>query len=222
MRVGLIGDLHGHAAPALEWIDHVQPDFCLQAGDYWCYEVEWPVPVYWICGNHEHPVTMGRIIHGQFEFHENNRWLMGGLEDVMGVRVMALPGLPQMRSGPGPAKYPPKVYELCMTRVGEPVDVLLSHGCGFPFGSWGYDGKRMKSVFINFEEAGITSLIRAVRPAHAVSGHNHRFAEEMHEGIHCLRLGHRPSTMFHMLEFEVSDDTGGDDTEAAGGDTEDL
>ena len=200
LRIGLIGDLHGFPEPALEWISRTEPDFCLQAGDYWSYAVEWPVPVYWIFGNHEHGPTIRAIIDGSYEFHPNNRWLKGGVEIIDGVSVMALPGLPQARSGPGPAHYPPNVYEECMNHEGEDIDIFLSHGCGFEFGCMAHDANTHEVEYINFEEPPITDLIRFVRPLLAVSGHNHRFAKEEHEGIKCIRLGHRSNSMFHMIE----------------------
>lgn len=202
LRIGLLGDLHGFTLEAKAWMRRVEPDFCIQAGDYWSYDEEWSVPVYWIFGNHERGAAIRGIIDGTYPLPENNRWLMGGITDIQGVSVMALPGLPQARGGPGPASYPPRVYELCRKQAGKHVDVFVSHGCGFRFGCMARDLNTGRTEFFNFEEPGITDLIRLVRPTYAVSGHNHRFEVEDHEGITCIRLGHRPPHLCHMIEVE--------------------
>jgi len=203
MRIGLLGDLHDNPAPADRWIRIVQPDFCIQVGDYWCYDHPWSVPVYWMFGNHERDSYLKRIVAGKFEFPVNSHWLKGGIADIHGVRVMALPGLPKPGDAPGPAWYPPKVYELCRSQIGERVDILASHGCGFPFWHFLFNRVTMRSVRKNFEEPNITDLIRQVRPTYAVSGHNHRFAIEEHEGITCIRLGDTKHTgsFAHLIEI---------------------
>jgi len=202
LRIGLIGDLHGSTLNARNWMLRTRPDFCLQVGDYWSYDEEWPVPVYWIFGNHERGEAVRGLINGTYPSPENNRWLMGGISDIMGVSVMALPGLPQSRGGPGPAKYPPRVYQLCQKQAGKHVDIFISHGCGFKFGTMARDLNTGRTEFFNFEESDITDLIKIVQPTYAVSGHNHMYAVEEHEEIRCIRLGHRPSELTHMIEVE--------------------
>jgi len=202
--IGCLGDLHGSTAnieATKEWMNRIQPDFVLQVGDFWAYDIEWPCPLYWVMGNHEHGPTIQKIIKGEFDFPPNNHWLMGGMENIQGVNVMVLPGLPQSRLEPGPAYYPPKVYELCMEQKDEPVDIFMSHGAGFAFGGFLYNGVNRKSEWVDFEESNITELIRVVKPQYAISGHNHRYAVETHEGITCIRLGCKPSDMFHVLEW---------------------
>ena len=189
MRIGLLGDLHGEPDLAEEWIRRAEPDFCLQAGDYWCYDHPWSVPVYWMFGNHERGDYIKQIISGRFTFPTNSHWLQGGVEEIHSITVMALPGWPKPGSDPGPAGYPQPVYDLCMEQADQPVDILISHGCGFPFADWMYDRSQIKPVLRNFEEHDITTLIKKVRPTYAVSVHNHRYAIEEHEGISCIRLG---------------------------------
>lgn len=189
MRIGLLGDLHSEPDLAEEWIRKVEPDFCLQMGDYWCYDHPWSVPVYWMFGNHERGDYIKQIISGKFDYPTNSHWLMGGIEEIHGITVMALPGWPKPGDAPGPAGYPQPVYDLCMEQAGQPVDILISHGCGFQFNNWMYDRTRMKPVLRNFEEHNITTLIKKVRPTYAVSGHNHRFLIEEQEGISLIRLG---------------------------------
>ena len=182
----------------------MEPDFCIQVGDYWNYNHIWSVPVYWMFGNHERGEDIKRVIDGSFKHPTNSHWLMGGIEEINGVRVMALPGLPQVRPGPGPANYPPKVYELCMQQAGEDVDIFASHGCGFPFPNWVFDSGHRKSIMKNLEEPDITRLIKQVQPTYAVSGHNHKYAVEEHSGICCIRLGHTEQSggFAHIVEFE--------------------
>jgi predicted phosphodiesterase len=203
--IGCLGDLHGSTTnieATKEWMNRIQPSFVLQVGDFWAYEEEWPVPLFWCFGNHEHGPTIQKIIKGEFEFPPNNHWLMGGMENIQGVNVMVLPGLPQSRLEPGPAHYPPKVYELCMEQKYQPVDIFLSHGCPFEFWNFLYNGATRKSERINFEEPDITELVRQVKPKYsAVNGHNHRFSIDVHEGITCIRLGAKPSDMFYVLEI---------------------
>ena len=212
LRIGLLGDLHGNSLDAKSWIRRTQPDFCIQVGDYWLYDEEWSVPMYWIFGNHERSKAVRGLIDGTYPLSENNRWLMGGLVDIQGVSVMALPGLPQARGAPGPAHYPPKVYELCRRQAGAHVDLFVSHGCGFLFGAMARDIRTGRTEFLNFEEEPITELIRLVRPTYAVSGHNHRFAVEENEGITCIRLGHRAGSLAHMVEIEPRSQVSGADT----------
>lgn len=197
MRIGLFGDLHGQQGmvfAAIEWIERTNPDFCLQAGDYWSYDVEWPCPVYWILGNHEDMGTAIQIMSGNYKFPKNSYCLQGGITEIRGVRVMSLPGLPQERLSPGPSHYPQIAYNTCMKESKKQVDIFLSHGCGFPF--WGVIGNERR----NFEEKDITELIRKVKPKYAVSGHNHIYANEEHKGITCIRLGMNPSDFVTMIE----------------------
>jgi len=205
MRIGLIGDLHanieGGLAAAIEWMERTEPDFCLQVGDFWSYDVEFPVPVHWIFGNHERSRDVNAILEGSHEFPPNNHWLIGGLSEIEGVTVMALPGLTTSRGGPGPASFPPNVYSLCWEQAHDRrVDIFLSHGAAFPFWHFGWDDIAKKGIRINFEEPDITELVRWVGPTHAVSGHNHRFAIEEFEGITCFRLGSAPNHFAHMIE----------------------
>ncbi len=191
IRIGLIGDLHGKSTLAHDWIRKNSPDFCLQVGDYWSYEQEWKVPVYWIFGNHENFKYVNMIANGDVELHENNIWLRGGVVNVEGINIMALPGLPQSRSTAGPAGFSKDIYQLCLSQAEEfDVEIFISHGCAFPFFGWGFDKKKQSSAFVNFEEVEITNLVKKVRPKYAVSGHNHVYKKEVHEGIDCIRLGH--------------------------------
>lgn len=193
VNIGLIGDLHGRESEAAEWMRRVQPDFCLQVGDYYCYDAEWPVPVYWILGNHEELRAVRMLRYDDYPLPANNTWLRGGLYEIHGITVMALPGLPQYRQGPGPARFEEDIYDACMEQADEDVDVLISHGCAFPFEGW------VGSRFKDFEEPAITELARAVQPTYAVSGHNHIFAEEEHEGITCIRMGEVPNDFTYGL-----------------------
>lgn len=203
MRIGLIGDLHGETDAVIEWMERTEPDFCLQVGDYWkpCYDTAWPVPLYWIFGNHEMGSYVRALIDGTHQEPINNHWLMGGAVDIHGVTVMALPGLPSAGSGFGPASFPPNVYSLCWEQAEESkVDIFISHGAAFPFWHFTWDPVLNKRARINFEEPEITELVRRVHPTHAVSGHNHRFADEEFEGVHCIRLGMSPRNFTHMIE----------------------
>jgi hypothetical protein len=191
--IGLLGDLHGKPLEALDWINRIQPDFCLQVGDYCCYDTWWPVPVYWIFGNHEHPLMVQWLQQGNNPLPPNNNWLPGGLYDINGVSVMALPGLPQKRPGPGPAGFDEDVYDLCMSRSGEHVDIFISHGCAFPFSAF------VGSQYMQLEETAITQLVCAASPSFAVSGHNHSFAVESHGGVVCIRMGEVPTDFTYVL-----------------------
>ena len=206
MRIGLIGDIHGQRGVhvAREWMSRTLPDFCLQIGDYWspAYYEDWPVPVHWIFGNHEKMDVVRSLVDGTWEERENNHWLMGGLIEIQGIVVMALPGLPSKKGDPGPASFPPRVYEECWDHAHDmKVDVFISHGAPFPFWGFTYDSDLKKNVRINFEEPPITDLVRRIKPKIAVSGHNHRFSIEDHEGIQCIRMGWDNKDLTHMIEL---------------------
>jgi len=203
MMVGLIGDIHGYerCQDVIDWINIVEPDFCLQVGDYLSYNVEWPVPVFWIFGNHEHGPIIKRYIEGTWEEPINNHWLMGGIVNIKGINIMSLPGLPNSRLEPGPARYPQNVYDLCIEQANMPVDIFISHGCGYPFWVWVYDKNIAKSKKVNREEQDITELISKVKPQYAVSGHNHRYAFETYDGVSLIRLGAEKIDMFYIIEL---------------------
>jgi predicted phosphodiesterase len=203
MRIGLLGDLHGKTDAAIEWMERTEPDFCLQVGDYWspCYDTEWPIETHWIFGNHERGEVARGLIDGTREQPPNNHWLEGGIVEIQGVTVMALPGLPAPGQGFGPASFPPNVYSLCWEQAQEhDVDVFISHGAPFPFWHFTWDPVANKRVRVNFEEPEITELVRRAAPTYAVSGHNHRFALEEFEGVQCIRLGMAPKSFTYMIE----------------------
>lgn len=206
MTIGLIGDLHADVYPkniiaVMDYMEQLDVDFCLQVGDYLAYNIHWERPLFWITGNHEDGPVLKEYINGSYKEPPNNHWLMGGLVNIAGINVMALPGLPNSRQKPGPARYPENVYNLCMEQSDEPVDIFISHGCGYPFWVWTYDKKISKSKMVNREEDDITSLIKKVKPKIAVSGHNHRFDHIVEDGIEFVRLGFKPQEMFYTIEI---------------------
>ena len=196
--IGLIGYIHvnlNNIELVQNWINEVSPDFCLQVGDYFAYDVEWNCPVYWIFGNHENGQVIQEILANNHVHPKNNNWLIGGHTKIQGVNIMALPGLPQNRMTPGPAKFPVNVYKLCWEYEGD-IDIFISHGCAFPFFSM------IGNELINCEEKEITELVRKVRPKVAVSGHNHKFEKSEQEGIRCVRLGCMGKELIDVLMVE--------------------
>ncbi len=185
MRLAIFGDLHANPDRALKFIDRMEPDSCLQVGDYKCYGVLWPVPFYWIAGNHEERKTIVDIIDGKLTLPRNNTLLRAGIvHNICGLKVVGLPGLNRINPAPGQASFPRAAMERCL-EIDESlkIDIFLSHGCGFPFWIDVY-GHR-----INAEETAITNLIRRLKPKIAISGHNHFFADEIYDKIRCIRLG---------------------------------
>ena len=162
----------------------MEPDVCLQAGDFWCYETEWPVPMYWIAGNHERGKVIQDVLKGKHKLPRNSIMLKGGyVKEICGLKVLPLPAKNRVDAAPGPASFTRHAYECCWNHKGQDIDIFLSHGCGFEF---------VVNAFgriINGEEEPITELIRRLKPKIAISGHCHTFANEFHEGIRCLRMG---------------------------------
>lgn len=194
MKIAIFGDLHGFTKPPIRFIETFEPDICLQTGDYFAYEQKWPVPFYWIFGNHEdinYPKPLPR----------NSFQLTGGVHNINGLNIMALPGLPQKRQTAGPAGFSQEDYEKCLSAT-EIIDIFISHGAGFPF-------KRFRGIkFQNLEEKAITLLLQQHKPRIAASGHNHEYELIEYEGITCIRLDcvlhnndRRLSGFAHLLEL---------------------
>ncbi len=208
MRIGLIGDVHGRPEWALRQIELAQPDFCIQVGDYWAYDQEWPVPVHWIFGNHEQRDVAFAITAGVFPLPNNSIWQPGGeIVAIGGLNVVFLPAKIRIDPSPGPAGYEEGIWRKCLALAGQKVDLLVSHGCAFPFEVW------LGARKIQCEESGITLLARRLRPRAAVSGHNHENAKEEHEGIACLRLGSASVSHGGFRILEIDNDTGRDQSE---------
>lgn len=176
-KVGICGDLHGRIPEKLmRDIELSQPDFILQVGDYWHYQTDWPVPVYWITGNHEN------LMQTMSKTPQNNFMLESGLHSIEGINIVALPSIPMPGNDPGPVFFEEEDYEKCMA-IEEHVDIFMSHGCGYPF---------IVSVFGDFiqvEDKRITELINKLQPVYAISGHNHEYQRDIQNGIQLIRLG---------------------------------
>jgi len=202
IKILALGDLHGSPiAPELSRImDLSEPDFILQVGDYSCYNVSWPFPLYFITGNHEvmngYKAPIDKIKAGKYILPNNNNMLTAGLQNIMGINVVALPSVPMPGAAPGPALFTPEDYDACMT-VKEPVDVFVSHGCGFPF--WVYIGNQRKQV----EDQAVTKLLKHLNPKYAISGHNHLYEKIEQDGIQLIRLGCNRPDAYHLLIFDA-------------------
>jgi predicted phosphodiesterase len=184
MKMAVFGDMHGSPDWALKIIDLAEPDACIQTGDYWCYDTPWPIPFYWIAGNHEQPNTVEKIEAGTYELPRNNIMLKGGwIHEICGRRVLPLPAKIKMGGAPGPAAFMHEDYERCLRHAGQKIDILLSHGCGFRFVCNSF-GKT-----IDCEEGKITEMVCRIRPQIAISGHNHKFEDKAYDGIRCIRMG---------------------------------
>lgn len=187
--IGLIGDLHGRTPlQTYRGMKMSEPDFCLQVGDYGCYGMSWPVPVYWIEGNHD--LCMGAY---QSTFATNNFNLKAGLHNIQGIKILALPSQLSPEIAPGPAIINMEDWEECYA-VEEPVDIVLSHGCGFPFYCW------VSGKYILVEDLMITKLLQKIKPKIAISGHNHFYAKEEQDGIQLIRMGLED---YDLIELEA-------------------
>jgi len=199
-KIGLIGDVHGRFSPELKRLLEIsEPDFCLQAGDYSCYHVNWPTPVYFITGNHEvmnnAKAPIQDIQNGIITLPHNNIMLTAGLHNVEGVNIVALPAKPMIGVLPGPALYQQEDYDQCWA-VNDKVDIFISHGCGFPFLC--FVGSRQ----INVEDITITKLIQHLTPMYAVSGHNHLYEKKEENGIQLYRMGTNHSHIYDLITIE--------------------
>lgn len=175
-------------------------DLCLQAGDYYCYGERWPIPVYWIQGNHEDPDVVGPLREaGEIrEIATNNFYLPGGRHEIEGVVVVALPGMFQWRHEAGPALFYEDDYEACWSAADEgPVDILISHDCGYPFPIM--VGRTVKNV----ENERITELIDHLQPTYAVSGHNHVYEVQDVGATRLIRLADEGAGFCHQIEVGV-------------------
>lgn len=188
-KIALIGDLHGRWKETYEILDNIEVDFALQVGDYWCYDVEWPVPVYWIMGNHEDLHHYRRIatndIGAVVQCARNNFWLNRVYTvEVAGVTILPINSVPSSRYAPGPANA--SVAETTLIpemNHGKDIDILLSHGAGHFFPCL------VDHQIVNCEDIAITNLIETFSPRYAVSGHNHTYSMDNYGSTTCIRLG---------------------------------
>jgi predicted phosphodiesterase len=145
MKIGLIGDLHGDQVEKFSEIERYleisEPDFCLQVGDYWT-PINWPIPVFWIPGNHERFVN--RIHYGEIVEPLNSRILETGILEFGGIRILALAAIPNPSFAPGAVNYKSENLEFCMAQ--RDIDIFLSHSPGFPFFGYGPQG------FMDFQD----------------------------------------------------------------------
>lgn len=196
MKIGILGDLHGDQvekfSEIVRYLEISEPDFCLQVGDYWT-PVNWPIPVFWIPGNHERFVN--RIHNGEIVEPLNSRILETGILEFGGIRILALAAIPNPSFVPGPVNYKSEDLEFCKAQKN--IDIFLSHSPGFPFIGLGPKG------FMNFEDENITAILEKVKPKYAVSGHIHEFKKEQVKGITLIRLGsvHNSTQFYDMIEL---------------------
>jgi hypothetical protein len=146
-------------------------------------------------GNHE-LFSQDDVRNGKKMFPITNKMLTAGLHDIQGLNVVALPSTPMPGIAPGPALFSDEDYDICWN-VDVPVDIFLSHGCGFPL--MVFLGKQMKNV----EDIAITKLLKKLVPTYAVSGHNHQFERKLENGIQLIRLGRENSPeVVEVVTFE--------------------
>lgn len=188
MRIGLVGDLHGLPIPSSLYrnIDISEPDILIQVGDIWdACTVAFPVPFFYITGNHEKSQLS--------PIPRTNHRLNSGLNDIDGLKVVALNTTPVPGAALGPARYKEEDYLACL-EIQKP-DIFVSHGCGYPF--LVFVGGKMRNV----EDLRLTELISKTCPKYAISGHNHQFHIDEQNHTVLVRLGTERTGLYHLIEL---------------------
>jgi len=180
--IAVIGDLHNNYKGIKKYLSEnsVSIDFALQVGDFGGNKMpypEFPVPTYFIQGNHENWDGVEEIKAGRGP--RNLHYLQNGsLSELGGLRVLSLGG------NYAPSKYKlsrkqlegdsrrhfvkEEVDQCC--RVVSKVDIFISHEAPSPYHRY--------KVYKAGEDTGIkvvSNILRSVKPSLHFFGHHHNY-----------------------------------------------
>jgi len=175
--IAIIGDLHNSYKKVFKFLNSsTEIEFCLQIGDLGKENQpypDFPIPTYFIQGNHENWDAIEKIKENQgpknLHFLEN-----GNLYDIRGLKILALGG------NYAPSKFKLKRKDLtgdlrrhfvndeittCCTY--KDVDIFLTHEAPSPY----YKFDR------NIGNSSVSQIIKATNPKLHVFGHHHYYSE---------------------------------------------
>jgi hypothetical protein len=187
MRVAIFGDIHGWFEPTRQpTIDYFQDvvaaldcDVMLQVGDM-CHYRSLARPVYWIYGNNDWPPAIVEIESGRREARNLHHLKTGRITTIAvgdeTLRVAGLNGaydplysdaLEPDPSDPAAASFFTQADVDAMWALhGQPVDVLLTHGCPAGLGL----GREPDHAV-----PALRQILEALQPAYMFCGHAHFF-----------------------------------------------
>jgi Icc-related predicted phosphoesterase len=211
MIILIVGDTHGQLADInryyrlLKQLD-LTPQFCLQAGDfgfeplhtqlphYLSGEIKFPLPVYAIHGNHDHPTITDDFMSGKSKIanlyvFKHKGEIIELDHDAETVRVFGVGGAPCVDTPVYRYPFDPSEYndahDLWLKKGCPPIDILLTHeaptGTG-PIGEWRWG---------NPEMCGIPQLRRlweTVKPKWQIGGHYHKYNVHHENGLNHMIL----------------------------------
>lgn len=212
-RIAIIGDIHGKVDAMLERALEYKADIVIQVGDfgtyvderkldkgtrnhwglgdfvhYYNHERSFPIPVYFIHGNHEdfdiiQELKVGRI-------HNLNYLENGNVYSIHGFTFGVLGGnysptrFHLDRGDPGLAGNRRKHFnhqDIENLRAQTPP-IIISHDCPLGIGMLGKQRKEVGSP-------EITKLVRDIQPTHLFHGHHHRYKETLLGTTQVISLG---------------------------------
>lgn len=192
MRVALFGDIHGWFEPTQQptiayfqdVVAALECDVMLQVGDM-CHYRSLVHPVHWIYGNNDWPPAIAEIESGRRDVRNLHHLKTGEILAITvgdeTLRVAGLNGaydplysdaLEADHSDPAALSFftRPEVEAMLALR-GQPVDVLLAHGCPAGLGL----GREPDHAV-----PALRQVLDALQPSYMFCGHAHFFRHVMH------------------------------------------
>jgi predicted phosphodiesterase len=177
-RIGLIGDFHGSSKRAARrlFLSESRPDALLSVGDLQDYE-DWPVPTFFVAGNHESFSTIAAMDAGSHTPRNLVHLRDADPLAIAGLMVAGLGGIWE-----APPTSPRLLDRGAYDRLADlSVDLVLSHETPIHFSN----GRPDKTC------EPLRTLCEVVAPRFWFSGHHHYFDVE--------RLG--PTTIVSLGKF---------------------
>lgn len=185
--IGIIGDIHAHFEELFKVIEkHPRIDAWIQVGDLGAEDIsypEFPIPFYFISGNHENWDDIEKIDRGQGPrnlCHIKN----GETIETFNLKVLGFGGnfspvfSKEELKLQGSRRRHNTSVELLRASITRNVDIFISHEPPEPYILRGKDcGVKQ-----------INSILSSVKPKLCFFGHHHYFSEEVHEDVKCVGL----------------------------------
>ena len=167
VRFGLLGDFHGRTKRrALDlFLREARPDILLAVGDLQDYE-DWPIPTFFVRGNHENYTTIEAMDAGVYQprnlFHLSDRTIV----EISGLRIAGVGGIE--RTKPGPRALDPGAVDWIADQAG--LGIVISHDSPIRF----EHGDPERTI------GSLRAAAELAAPRLWICGHHHYYA---HEGI---------------------------------------
>ena len=178
-RIGVIGDFHGSSKrSALRlFLTEARPDAILSVGDLQDYE-DWPIPTYFIVGNHESFSTIRAIDAGTYVPRNLVHLRDAEVVVLAGLRVVGLGGIWEAPKG-----SPKAINRVAYDRLAdETADIVITHETPIRFAN-GHPDKTCEPI---------RTLCEVMAPRLWLSGHHHHYDSEHIGKTTILSLGKFP------------------------------